>query len=274
MKFKISIITVNYNNAEGLRRTIESISCQSYKNFEYIIIDGASTDGSKEVILNNEKNISYWVSEKDNGIYNAMNKGIKAASGEYLLFMNSGDFLYNETIIEDVIKNLAEGDEIVYGDALVRNESKNWEVIQKHPEKLNFSYFYRQTICQQACIIKKTLFDTIFFYNEDYKICSDWEFFIYAIYIKLIRVRKIDFLITIYDSTGVSGNPNFKKIAVAEREKTLEKYFPLYIEDYKLLLRYSSNRSKQLLQIEESVFFRKIISLVFKFVLLFIPKQK
>ena len=274
MKYSLSIITINYNNAEGLKKTIESITRQSYKNFEYIVIDGASNDGSKEIILNNEKNISYWISEKDNGIYNAMNKGIRAASGDYVLFMNSGDFLYNETVVEDILKNLAEEDEIVYGNALLRNEKKKWEVIQEHPRELNFSYFYKQTICQQACVIKRSLFDAIFFYNEDYKICADWEFFIYAIYVQHVRIRKIDFLITIYDTTGVSGNPSFKKIAAAEREKTLKKYFPLYIEDYKMLTKHSSNRSKQLLQIEKSVFFRRIISLVFKFILLFVPKEK
>ncbi len=274
MKFKISIITINYNNVEGLRKTIDSITCQSNKSFEYIVIDGGSLDGSKEVIIINEKHITYWVSEKDAGIYNAMNKGIKASSGDFIIFMNSGDLLYNQTVIQDILENLNGQDDIVYGDALLRNESNKWEVVKKHPKILNFSYFYKDTLCQQACIIKRSLFDTIFLFNEDYKIGADWEFFIYAIYIAKVKTRKIDFLITTYDTRGISGSSEFKKIAAQERRQTLEKYFPLFVEDYKMLNRHGSDRSKQLLQIEKSVFFRKVISVVFKFVLLFIPKEK
>lgn len=273
MQFKVSIITINYNNASGLEKTIESVINQTYKDFEFIVIDGGSTDESKEIILKAGSSISYWVSEKDAGIYNAMNKGIKTASGDYLLFINSGDYLYNEKVVENLVNHLLETDEIVYGNVLLRNETKNWEIIQEHPDKLNFSYFYNRTICHQVCLFKRSLFDNVFFFNEDYKIASDWEFLIYAIYIQKVNCRKIDLLISVYDTTGISGNPNFKKIAASERKKTMEKFFPLFEDDYKLLSKYSSNRSKQLLQIEKSVFFRKIVSVFFMTVLLFIPKK-
>ena len=88
---RLSIITINYNNREGLRKTIESVVNQTYRNFEYIIIDGGSTDGSVEVVKEYADRISYWVSEPDNGIYNAMNKGVLAANGKYIQFLNSGD---------------------------------------------------------------------------------------------------------------------------------------------------------------------------------------
>jgi len=273
MKFKISIITINYNDSSGLKKTIESIVGQTCKEFEFIVIDGGSTDESKEIILAAGAVISYWVSEKDEGIYNAMNKGIQKASGDFVLFINSGDYLHDEKVIENLINNLSDTDEIIYGDVLLRNETKNWEITQEHPDKLNFSYFYNRTICHQACLFKKSLFDKIFFFNEDYKISSDWEFLIYAIYIEKVNYRKINLLISVYDTTGISGNPNFKKIAASERKKTMEKFFPLFEDDYKLLSKYSSNRSKQLLQIEKSVFFRKIVSLFFKIVLVFIPKD-
>ncbi|MEP7170167.1 MAG: glycosyltransferase, partial [Bacteroidota bacterium] len=97
-----SIITVNLNNAAGLKKTIESVVTQTFNDVEYIIIDGASTDGSKEVIKNYETKISYWVSEKDTGIYNAMNKAIKKAKAEYCLFLNSGDSLTNKKVLNDV----------------------------------------------------------------------------------------------------------------------------------------------------------------------------
>ena len=92
---KLSIITINYNNREGLKRTIESVVNQTFTDFEWILIDGGSTDGSKELIEQYSNRFSYWVSEPDNGIYNAMNKGLRAAKGDYLQFLNSGDRLYN-----------------------------------------------------------------------------------------------------------------------------------------------------------------------------------
>lgn len=270
---KLSIITINYNNLEGLKRTVESVVNQTWQEFEYIIIDGGSTDGSKEIIADYQKRITYWVSEKDNGIYHAMNKGINKSTGDFLIFMNSGDVFYNDTIIDVLVSELKTTDAIVYGDVVLRNEKKDTERIQKHPEKLNFSYFYNQTICQQACFIKRSLFDTIFYFNENYKITSDWEFLIYAIYIEKVQTRKIDVLISIYDTSGISGNPDFRQIATKEREQTINKYFLLYKEDYDLLCSYSSYRFGQLKQIEKSVFFRKLTSIIFKFITVMLPKK-
>ena len=97
---KLSIITINYNNLEGLKRTVESVVNQTWHEFEYIIIDGASNDGSAAYIESQSHHFDYWESEKDSGIYNAMNKGIKVATGEYLLFLNSGDHLFNDSVLE------------------------------------------------------------------------------------------------------------------------------------------------------------------------------
>ena len=269
----ISVITINYNNFSGLEKTFLSVFSQTKKDFEYIIIDGGSTDGSAAYIENQRGHIDYWVSEPDKGIYNAMNKGIKAATGDFIILMNSGDVFYDDTIIEALSSELKTTDAIVYGDVVLRNEKKDTERIQKHPEKLNFSYFYNQTICQQACFIKRSLFDTIFYFNENYKITSDWEFLIYAIYIEKVQTRKIDLLISIYDTSGISGNPDFRQIATKEREQTINKYFLLYKEDYDLLCSYSSYRFGQLKQIEKSVFFRKLVSIIFKFITVMLPKK-
>ena len=99
---KYSIITVNYNNKEGLRKTIESVVRQTYRDFEFIVIDGGSTDGSTDILKEYDEQINYWVSEKDSGIYNAMNKGIKKSIGDYLIFMNSGDCFYQNDVLETV----------------------------------------------------------------------------------------------------------------------------------------------------------------------------
>src|ERR1700761_3218970 len=114
---RLSVITINYNNSAGLKRTIESIVSQDFADFEYIVIDGASTDGSAEVIKQYESQISYWVSEPDSGIYDAMNKGVRQAKGEYLLMINSGDLLVNNKVLDTVFK-LNELKDIVYGNVL------------------------------------------------------------------------------------------------------------------------------------------------------------
>lgn len=113
---KYSIITVNYNNKEGLRNTIESVIHQTYRDFEFIVIDGGSTDGSAEVLKEYDSQITYWVSEKDKGIYNAMNKGIAKATGDYLNFMNSGDCFYDEGVLGRVARVETDADFIVGRD--------------------------------------------------------------------------------------------------------------------------------------------------------------
>ena len=110
---KYSIITVNYNNKEGLRQTIESVIHQTFRDFEFIVIDGGSTDGSADVLKEYDAQITYWVSEKDNGIYNAMNKGIAKATGDYLNFMNSGDCFYTSDVLESVANYESDADFIV-----------------------------------------------------------------------------------------------------------------------------------------------------------------
>lgn len=272
--FKISVVTINYNDRNGLNKTILSVLQQSTKNFEYIVIDGGSTDGSKNLLDDYKDQISYSVSENDTGIYHAMNKGIKAATGEFIIFMNSGDVFYDETIIAKILSELQNTDEIVYGDIMIKSAVSENTSIQIHPEKLTFKYFYERTICQQACIIKKSLFEKIFYFNEEYKIVSDWEFIMVAIFKKNISYRKVHHVLAIFDSSGISTNEKMRKIATQEREKSLEKYFPLYKDDYKKLASYSSKRSQELLEIQKSKFFRKLVSILFTVILLFIPKKK
>ena len=127
---KISIITVNYNNLEGLQRTFNSVFNQTWKEFEYVVIDGGSTDGSKELIEKYNDKIDYWVSESDNGIYNAMNKGIKKAKGEYLLFLNSGDNLFNHTVLEENHSVIKEMDLIYFNLEFKRN---NFSEVRTYP---------------------------------------------------------------------------------------------------------------------------------------------
>jgi glycosyltransferase involved in cell wall biosynthesis len=102
MKQKVSIITINYNNLEGLKSTRDSIVCQTYSNYEWIVIDGGSNDGAKDYLTEHTSEISYWCSEKDSGVYNAQNKGLMKASGDYLIFMNSGDTFHSPSVLKDI----------------------------------------------------------------------------------------------------------------------------------------------------------------------------
>ena len=149
---KYSIVTINYNNAEGLRRTIQSVVSQTYADYEYLIIDGGSTDGSVDIIKEYENKISYWVSEKDGGIYNAMNKGVKASNGEYLIFMNSGDVFYRDKVLED-IQSTNKTDDIIVGKVFT---DKGEEFLYQ-PNQPTMYFFYSSTIPHQGAFIKKWL---------------------------------------------------------------------------------------------------------------------
>ena len=139
---KLSIITVNLNNRIGLERTINSVVSQTFKDFEWIVIDGGSTDGSKELITQYANHFAYWVSEPDKGIYNAMNKGIKVAKGEYLLFLNSGDWIIDERVAQDFIETSISAD-IISGDVcLVYDENTMPIKKSPSPEDVGFDYFF------------------------------------------------------------------------------------------------------------------------------------
>ena len=152
---KLTVLTINYNNKEGLIKTFESVRAQTWKDFEFIVIDGGSTDGGKELIEQNDQ-INYWVSEKDSGVYNAMNKGIKKAKGDYIIFMNSGDFFYDEYVLEKVRDEFDSNIDILYGDSVFFND-KGYRKVIKAPNKLTFGFFYDGGLNHQAVFIKKPL---------------------------------------------------------------------------------------------------------------------
>ena len=168
---KLSIITVNYNNKAGLQKTIDSVIAQTWRDFEWIIIDGGSTDGSKELIEKYQQHFAYWCSEPDKGVYNAMNKGIGRARGEYLNFMNSGDIFYSKDTLEEVFaRNILNAD-MIYGD-WVRIEKENI-VLMKAPNKVSLEFFYTDNICHQAMFLKSSTMKKRS-YDETFQIYADW----------------------------------------------------------------------------------------------------
>ena len=227
-KMLYSIITINFNNCDGLRRTIESVVNQTNADYEYIVIDGGSTDGSVDVIQKYSDRISYWVSEKDDGIYNAMNKGVRHAHGDYCLFLNSGDSFYDKHVLNE---NLLSGSkcDIVVGRLV--SDSDGRELFSPPSYDISMYYFYTSTLPHQASFIKTKLLKQ-YPYDESLKIVSDWKFFVETIIFHHCKVGFIDVPIAKFDMTGISTSNASK--TWDEKMEVLRQMFPdRVLEDYK-----------------------------------------
>ena len=198
---KISVITVNFNDRDGLEETVRSVAAQTYRDIEYIVIDGGSTDGSKEVIEKHSCNISYWVSERDKGIYNGMNKGIAAATGNYCIFMNSGDTFFDDNVISNVSEQLDA--DIVCGNAQI---VKGGDYLWTAPEKIDLSWWLnRYSICHQSTFIRTEILKTRP-YNENYKVVADYESFFYETIVNKRSYKKINLTVCNYGVDGISAS--------------------------------------------------------------------
>lgn len=229
---KYSIITINYNNCDGLRKTIESVISQSYKDYEFIVIDGGSTDGSREIIEQHSDSINYWVSESDKGIYNAMNKGIRQAKGEYLNFMNSGDTFYKSETLATVNEQIDDSDFYIGKDYNVNPETGE-HFITILPSRISMAMFFVWTLPHQSSFIKRSLF-TDSFYDENLRITSDWKFYLEKIVYEGCSFKILDIVICNREQDGIS-NVQLGKMA-EERNSILTRILPPGIyKDYKSL---------------------------------------
>ena len=224
----LSIITINYNNAEGLKKTLESVKRQSSKNYEHIIIDGGSTDDSINILkqyLSEDafsRQVTFWCSEKDNGVFNAMNKGISHAKGKYCNFLNSGDFFADDDVIRRFSElNLTE--DIIYTNAIYFNSKEEWLLTYPDPLTMDFYLNDDGNLNHQNTLIKTTL-QKKHLYLENYKINSDGEFFMSCLLNENVSWRYIRDTIAKYEfETGVSTlNCNLYRV---ERKKIIESLF-------------------------------------------------
>jgi len=227
-----SIVTINFNNAVGLKKTIESVVCQSFKDFEYIIIDGASSDFSIEVIQEYKQKISTYISEPDLGVYDAMNKGWKRAKGNYVLFLNSGDVFADCEVLENVSRSIDHTAEIVYGCHLWGSkDGERW-----NPKKdFKFIEILSHTpISHQATFIKKTQLEKVGGFKTDFKIIADWGVLIDSMRMRA-RLQKISLDVCIAEEAGVS-NITEKEI-LKERKLFLTRYYftPYLLNKYVVL---------------------------------------
>ena len=228
MNTKLSVITINYNNLEGLIKTFTNVMNQTWKEFEYLIIDGGSTDGSVDYLESKNELIDFWASEPDKGVYHAMNKGIKKASGEYLLFLNSGDHFYDKFVLEKYNKLLHHYD-IIYSNLQVIDAKKTF--IKEYPEILSFSYFVKDTLPHPATFIKKEAFNKTDLFNEHFKIASDWKFFIDGVCKYNLKYKRIDTVFSTFYLGGMSSNPEYRSIKYEEIQQVLRNDYSAYIRD-------------------------------------------
>ena len=227
---KLSIITINYNNLEGLKRTVESVVSQTWQEFEYIVIDGGSTDGSAEYLESQATNFDYWVSEPDAGIYNAMNKGIQKATGEYLLFLNSGDHLLKNEALHKAIVGVCYYDLVFFDIQIV---SQGETSILENPATFSFEYLHNNLPCHQSLFVKKTAFDVVGLYDEGLKIVSDWKWFIQAILKHNLSYKKRSGVFSVFYKDGISSIEENKDLIQKERTAILQKDFPILMNDLK-----------------------------------------
>ncbi len=232
----ISIITVVLNSEEYIENTILSVINQSYKSKEYIIIDGGSNDGTLDIISKYGNRINYYLSEPDEGIYDAMNKGIKLASGDWIIFMNAGDSFVENGVFEKIIKEVYKYNEnlekvnLIYGNALVVNNKLGIVYkVKKEITGINTFYFsIKQPICHQAVLFNRSIFDEIGVYNKKFKLAGDYEWFVRFFMGKENYIAKfIDIDIVNFQMDGLSFDLLLNMLI--ERKIIAKKYFPFYI---------------------------------------------
>ena len=228
----LSIVTINFNNKSGLAKTIESVINQHYKEVEYIIIDGGSTDGSVELIESYKDHLKYWHSEKDNGIYNAMNIGLSKASQEYVLFLNSGDSLYNNEVLETIQPYFKAGAGIIYGDLhKIRPSGKT--LIRCFDGPVSFyTFFSQRSLPHPSSFIRRGLLLQTGGFDEDMKLASDMKFFAEAAIVLQCTLQYVPLLVTIFPLDGASAGEEAQIIIRNEFQTYLKTRFPLLYDDY------------------------------------------
>jgi glycosyltransferase involved in cell wall biosynthesis len=227
MNYKLSIITVNFNNTAGLQATIASVINQTFTNYEFLIIDGNSTDNSCDIITNYKNHISAFISEPDTGIFNAMNKGIKKAQGEYLLFLNSGDCLTSKTALKDFIGHERFHGHIIYGDYQFNQGRKVF------PDHISPYYFMKTSLPHQSTLFHKSVFELMGGYDESYKMVSDRAFYLKCFLSNQFIFTHIPYALTLFDLNGFSSDMAFKSKKNEEDERMFQELYGVYYKDMK-----------------------------------------
>lgn len=215
---RFSIITINYNNLEGFKATYESIISQRYRDWEWIVIDGGSTEGDRDFIEQHQSEMSYWCSEPDRGVYHAMNKGILQAKGDYLIFMNSGDSFYDDEVLAKVATQEHRAD-VLYGDWVrIYEDGRRMEI--KAPDFFSLHFICTDNVCHQAMFIRNEVMKTSP-YDETYRFYADWAKWI-ELTLRKCTFEHIPFNVCNYMMGGLSdGFEGAKQELALVQEKEL-----------------------------------------------------
>lgn len=221
----ISVVTVAYNAVATIERTILSVINQTYPNIEYIIIDGGSTDGTVDIIKKYKDKIAYWVSEPDKGIYDAMNKGISVATGEWINFMNAGDCFYNNDVVKNIlIERISLKTHVIYGDNIrLYNSGK-----KEYHHAYSINVINRKIVgCHQSIFVSLLNKKDVYF-NTDYKLCADYNQ-IYGLYVKYGRSAFVykSIPIAVYEFEG--------GISAVSKSKCIKEKMAIHIKNKKYI---------------------------------------
>lgn len=255
----LSIVTINYNNKDGLIKTFSSVFSQKWRDFEYIIIDGGSLDGSLEIIKENANSFSYWCSENDAGIYNAMNKGLNMATGEYILFLNSGDYLVSEHSLNLLQNKLGEADHICF-NARTNLEDLSTKLSTYCTNNFDHLFFFKNTLYHPSTVSRLELFKKYGYFDESLKICSDWKFFYTTILKHGCTYRVINEYLSIYDNTGLSSLTVSQAVIEFEKRKVIENEFPGLYENMQMLYKLKQIKNNRIFKyLNKFGFFTKYV---------------
>lgn len=228
---KISIVTINLNNKTGLESTISSVLAQEFQNFEFIIIDGNSNDGSINLIESYSERLTYWKSEKDLGIYDAQNKGILKSTGEYLLFLNSGDVLADSHVLKN-LNSLLHTQDIIYGNMNVLQSDGTLQQLTS-PAVVDVEHLMISTLWHPVSLIKRSVFESFGLYNTSFKICGDYEFFIRTLIKHGCSSKHVPITISIFNLGGISNQDDMRKLETNEREQAwLMNFSPIVVKTF------------------------------------------
>ena len=227
---KFSIITVCYNEAKNIKSTCQSVVGQNSCDFEWIVVDGASTDGTLDILEEYKDRIDCLISEPDAGIYNAMNKGISKASGEYLIFMNGGDSFSDADVLNAVAS--APQKEIIYGDIAFAGQSSE---VKYFPNVLREGYLLENMMPHQASFIQRKLFEQYGLYDESYRVAGDYEFFVRMIEVHGVSSTRIARVLSLFDNDGISSRAKFRALRKKENHRVRCLYFSRYRYSWKRL---------------------------------------
>lgn len=227
----VSVITVCFNVASTIEKTMLSVLNQTYENLEYIIIDGNSTDRTVDIIKKYSERLTYWISEPDNGIYDAMNKGIVKATGKYLIFMNAGDQFLNEMVLAKCLPYFFQEVDVISGIGYLSGQK--W--IPAKATELSVAFFLKKSLNHQATFINRKLFQNNL-YNADLKIVGDSVFFFKALIIGNASYVDIPIEVSLCENPGLSGQ---EKKAFAELETSIKEILPnRMVSDVDFLIKY------------------------------------